>query len=118
MNKIIGVTLAAATLGGAVLTAAGPAAARDWGGDRGGHAEGGWHGGDRGGWRGGDHGGDHWRGGWGWRDHDGWRWGDHDWGDGWRWQRGAYYFGYGPSCYNVWRWDPYWGRNVRVTYCD
>jgi hypothetical protein len=112
MNKIIGTTLAAATLGGALLAAAGPAAARDWGGgERTTWQRTAWHDGDR----------DHdrgWRGGGGWRYHSGWHGGDHDWDDGWRVWRGGFYYGYGPSCYTAWRWDPYWGRNVRVTYCD
>lgn len=25
---------------------------------------------------------------------------------------------YQPRCWNDWRWDPYWGRNVRVRICD
>jgi hypothetical protein len=38
---------------------------------------------------------------------------------------GGYYNGgysnggyYAPRCWNSWRWDPYWGRNVRVRVCD
>ena len=32
----------------------------------------------------------------------------------------GYYNGgyYAPRCWNQWRFDPYWGRNVRVRVCD
>ena len=31
----------------------------------------------------------------------------------------GYYGGYyGPRCWNRWRWDPYWGRNVPVRVCN
>lgn len=29
-----------------------------------------------------------------------------------------YRYDYRPSCWNQWRWDPYWGRNVRVRVCN
>ncbi len=110
MKKILTIALAAATLAGGLAATATPAAARDWGGrDR--H-----YGHDRG-----DR--DHYRGGRGWREHDGWRdrdgWRgrDRDFGDGWRWSRGGYRYGYGSRCYSTWRYNPYWGRSVRVTTC-
>ncbi len=28
------------------------------------------------------------------------------------------YRGYAPRCWTDWRWDPYWGRNVRVQVCN
>ena len=112
MKRLLTIALAAATLGGAVLSTAAPAEARDWGG-RGGHGD---H--DRGGRGDHDRGG---RGGWseheGWRDRGGWRGHDRDWGDGWRFRGGGYYFGLGSRCHTEWRWNRYWGRNVRVTRC-
>ena len=102
MKTVLTIALAAATLGGAVLASAAPAEARDRD--------------DRGGWH---EGRDHDR---GWREHEGWRerggWRrDRDYGDGWRYRSGAFFFGVGPRCYTSWRWNPYWGRNVRVTRC-
>jgi len=29
-----------------------------------------------------------------------------------------YRYDYRPRCWTQWRWDPYWGRNVRVRVCD
>lgn len=31
-------------------------------------------------------------------------------------ERPHYY--YQPRCWSQWRWDPYWGRDVRVRVCD
>ena len=28
------------------------------------------------------------------------------------------YRSYAPRCWNDWRWDPYWGRNVQVRVCN
>ncbi len=117
MKRLLTIALTAAALGGAVLSTAAPAEARDWGG-RGGHGD---H--DRGGRGDHDRGdrGDRGRGGWseheGWRDRGGWRGHDRDWGDGWRFRSGGYYYGFGSRCHSEWRWNPYWGRNVRVTRC-
>lgn len=30
----------------------------------------------------------------------------------------GYDYDYRPSCWNQWRWDPYYGRNVRVRVCN
>ncbi len=102
MKRALTIALAALSLGGAVVATAAPADARDWG-----H-----HDNDRGGWR--DH--DNWREHDGWRERGGWR-RDRDYGDGWRYRSGAFYFGIGQRCHTSWRWNPYWGRNVRVTRC-
>lgn len=29
-----------------------------------------------------------------------------------------YRYDYRPRCWTQWRWDPYWGRNVRVRVCN
>ena len=105
MKTLLTIALAAATLGGSVLATAAPAEARDWGGRGGSHDRGRDH--DRGGWR--EHE--------GWRDRGGWRGHDRDWGDGWRFRSGGYFYGYGSRCHTTWRWNPYWGRSVRVTHC-
>jgi len=28
------------------------------------------------------------------------------------------YYEYRPACWTQWRWDPYWGRHVRVRVCN
>ncbi len=97
MKRALTIALAALSLGGAVVATAAPADARDWGHhDRGGH--------------------DNWREHDGWRDRGGWRH-DRNWNDGWRYRSGAFYFGIGQRCHTSWRWNPYWGRNVKVTRC-
>ncbi len=121
MKRLLTVALAAASLTGMIAASASPAAAQE---HRGGHERGG---SDRGHERGGSDRHDHDRGGrgreeWrehsGWNDRRGWRGHDRDYGDGWRFARGAYTYGNGSDCYSSWRWNPYWGRNVRVTYCN
>ena len=94
MKKILTIALAAATLAGGAAAVATPASAAD------------------------RHGNNEWREHAGWRDRDGWRRGDRNWGDGWRWRNGGYWYGAGSACRTSWRWNPYWGRNVRVTRCD
>jgi len=90
MKKLLNIVLAVATLGGAALATASPAAAQGWR-DRDGRHE-------------------HWRGD---RERDR-HWRDRD---DRNWRRGWYGGGYGRDCVATWRWDRYWGRYVRVTSC-
>jgi hypothetical protein len=89
MRKTLNIVLAAATLGGALLATAAPAAAQEWRRD-------GWH----------DRGDRHWRD----RDYDRDRDRDRHW-------RGYYNGGWGRDCVAQWRWSRYWHRYVRVTAC-
>lgn len=48
--------------------------------------------------------------------HRGWHRGYRHWGGRW-WGGPALYGYYGWGCRLRWRWDPYWGRYVRVRVC-
>ena len=93
MKKLLTIGLAAAALAGGVAASSGPALAADW--NHGGYNQGY----DR------DH-----------NDHDRgeWRGDRHDRRYRHEYRRG---YGYREVCRTVWRWSPYYGRNVRSVRC-
>ena len=112
MKKLLTAGLAAMTLGGSILGAAAPASARDWDhhGGHGGH----YH----------DNGaavaagiaglavGAALAGGNGYHAPQGYYYGPPP-----AYYDGPAYYSYYHSCRVTWRWDPYWGRYVRVRAC-